>query len=68
MLRPGDAAVFKNIVVLLPDPLLHPLDAPLAQHELHAGGVLVLAVAILVEDPDDGLDAVQQALFGDELL
>jgi hypothetical protein len=50
------------------DVLLEPLDAALPQDELHAGLVLVGAVAVLVEHPDDGLAPVQQALLGDKLV
>src|ERR1019366_1552831 len=46
---------------------LHPGEAAVAHHELHARGVLVLAVAVLIEDAEDGFAPVEQALFGDEL-
>jgi hypothetical protein len=41
---------------------------PRSQDELHAGLVLVGAVAVLVEHAYDGLAAVQQALLGDKLV
>src|ERR1022692_1130429 len=66
--RPLDAAVLHDIVVLFGDLLLHPGEAAVAHHELHARGVLVLAVAVLIEDADDGFAPVEQALFGDELV
>jgi hypothetical protein len=65
---PLDAAVGQDIVVLFGDLLFHPGEAAVAHHELHARGVLVLAVAVLVEDADDGFAPVEQALFGDELV
>src|ERR1035438_6068214 len=66
--RPLDAAVLQDIVVLFGDLLLHPGEAAVAHHELHARGVLVLAVAVLIEDADNGFAPVEQALFGDELV
>ena len=50
------------------DLLAQPVDAALAHDELHARLVLVLAVAVLIEDADDGFAAVEQALFGEELV
>src|ERR1035441_5982272 len=67
-LGPSDAAVFQNVGVLALDLLAQPVDAAFAQHELHARLVAVLAVAVLVEHAHDGFAAVEQALFGQELV
>src|ERR1035438_1078590 len=65
---PDDAAVFQNIGVLALDLLAQPVDAALAQYELQARLVAVLAVAVLIEHTHDGLATVEQALFGKELV
>ena len=65
---PLDAAVLHDIVVLFGDLLFHPGEAAVAHHELHARGVLVLAVAVLIEDADDGFAPVEQAVLGNELV
>ena len=57
-----------DIVVLLLDLLFQPVEAALAHHELHARLVLVLAIAVLVEDAEHGFALVEQALLGDELV
>src|SRR5262249_33670922 len=65
---PRDSAVGQDIGVLLLDLFPQPGKAALAHHELHARFVLVLAVAVRVEDRYHGFDPVQQALFRHELM
>ena len=64
---PGDAAVGEDILVFLFDLFLEPLEAALAHDEFHAGLVLVLAVAVAVENAEHRFALVEQALFGEEL-
>ncbi len=66
--RPRDSAVGQDVGVFLFDLLLDPRDTARAHQELDARRIAVLPVAVLVEDADHRFDAVDQALFGQELV
>src|SRR5215471_17798512 len=64
----GDAAVSQDVLILLFDMIAKPFEAAVAEDELQASHVLVAAVAVDVEDPDDGFDAADDVVGGDELV
>ena len=64
----GDAAVGQDVAVFLLHVLLYPVEAALADDELQSRLVLVLPVAVLVEEAQHGFDLVHQQAGGDEFV
>jgi len=58
----------QNVQVLGLNGITEPIEAAFAEDELEARLVLVAAVAMDVEDPDDGFDAGDDLLGGDEFV
>ena len=63
-----DAAVGEDVLVLLLDGVAQPFESAGAHDELQPRFVLVLAVAVDVEDADDGFHAADDFLGGKELM
>ena len=58
----------EDVLVLDVDGIAEPFKAAFAEDEFEAGLVLIVAVTVLAEDADDGLDAVHNAIFRQEIV